>query len=365
MNKKKSILITSVGSLVGQNILDSLRDRRKNIKIIGTNSIAEAANNFRCDKAYLVAEAKNNEEFTKGLINIIENEEPDVIIPGRDDDVVILAQLREKMAYLKDRFLVGSVDFAKVMDDKVLSYEFSQKHNLPFAPTIESGLPDSSSNVKALVVKFGFPLIAKPSKGNGSRGVMVIINESQLEKVIRVPYFSIQPLFGQNRDLSLDTSMGLPFFWEIPENRLFAAQVIINKNQEIEDIFTFISKMVYGKCERMDIYQNPVLFEVIKKFAEAAVLEGWRGPFNVQLKEDSIYGFQAIEMNGRFSGGTSARFHLGFDEVSRTLNDWIGKGTIPDTPLPKGNKVVTKILADYAINQSNIDELTNNIVWGG
>ena len=81
----------------------------------------------------------------------------------------------------------------------------------------------------------------------------MVVNENQLEKVSQEPDFSIQPLFGQNRDIDLDTSLGLPFFWEITENSLFAAQAIINKNQKIEEIFTFVSKMVGGKCERMDI----------------------------------------------------------------------------------------------------------------
>jgi carbamoyl-phosphate synthase large subunit len=359
----KSILITSVGSLVGQNILDALHNRRNNIKIIGTNSIAEAANNFRCDKSYLVAKAKNSKEFTKNIITIIEKEEPDIIIPGRDDDIVILAQLREKMSISKDCFLVGSEYFAKIMDDKFLSYDFALKHNLPFAPTIESGKLDSYTKTNDLLKSFGFPLIAKPSKGNGSRGIWMILNENQLKKLIQVSYYSIQPFFGHEKNLNLDTSMGLPFFWGIPENSLFAAQVIINKNQKVEEIFTFVAKMVAGKCERMDIYDNPILKEITRKFAEAAILEGWRGPFNIQLKKDSKHGFQAIEMNGRFSGGTSARYHLGFDEVGKTINDWMSNDIISNTVYPKGNKVVTKILADYPINQSNVDQLINKKVW--
>lgn len=40
------ILITSVGSLVGQNILDSLEGRREGVRVIGVNSLAEAASNL-------------------------------------------------------------------------------------------------------------------------------------------------------------------------------------------------------------------------------------------------------------------------------------------------------------------------------
>ena len=50
----RTILITSVGSLVGHNILESLASRRQEWRIVGVNSLALAANNFRCDAAYLV-----------------------------------------------------------------------------------------------------------------------------------------------------------------------------------------------------------------------------------------------------------------------------------------------------------------------
>jgi len=360
---KKTILITSVGSLVGQNILDSLKNRRQNLKIIGTNCIAEVANNFRCDKIYMISKTEEIENYIRELTRIIENEQPDLVIPGRDSEVEILAKLAKIISGFENRFLAGSEYFAHCMDDKVESYQFALKHNLPFAPTVESGTPDSEINVQGLIAKFGFPLIAKPSKGNGSRGIWIVLNKIQLEKVIKEPDFAIQPLFGQPSDLKLDTSFGIPLFWEIPESRLFASQVVINKNGKIVSIFGFISKMVNGKCERMDRSDNPEMRKIVLRFAEAAVIEGWRGPFNVQLKEDPTHGFQVIEMNGRFSGGTSGRYYFGFDEVGMVMEDWMGKGVITKNHLPQDINVITKILADYEIKQSNVDTLLREKIW--
>ena len=51
-------LITSVASLVGQNILDVLEypgfSRRFLVNIVGVNSLPDSAGNFRCDRCYLV-----------------------------------------------------------------------------------------------------------------------------------------------------------------------------------------------------------------------------------------------------------------------------------------------------------------------
>jgi carbamoyl-phosphate synthase large subunit len=360
---KKTILITSVGSLVGQNVLDSLKNRRQNLKIVGTNSIAEVANNFRCEKTYLISKTENLEIYIRELTGIIEKERPDLVIPGRDEEVVILAKLAKIIPGFENRFLAGTEYFARCMDDKVESYRFALKHNLPFAPTLQSGTPDSEIKAQSLIEKFGFPLIAKPSKGNGSRGIWIVLNKTQLEKVIKEPDFAIQPLFGQSANLTLDTSFGIPLFWEIPESRLFASQVVINKNGEIDAVIGFIAKMVNGKCERMDRSENPEMRKIVMRFAEAAVVEGWRGPFNVQLKEDPIHGFQVIEMNGRFSGGTSGRYYFGFDEVGMVLEDWIGKGVIPEKQLPRDVNVVTKILTDFEIKQSNVDTLLREKIW--
>lgn len=359
----KSILITSVGSLVGQNVLDSLEHRRNNIKIIGTNSIAEAANNFRCDKSYLVEAAAEGDIYKNELVEIIEKEKPDLVIPGRDDDVIILAQLSNSMPEFKNHFIVGSEHFAEAMDDKVKSYLFARKYDLPFAPTVQSGVPAASEKIQSLINEFGFPFIAKPSKGNGSRGIWVVLNDKQLSEVIKQPDFSIQPYFDHPKSLEMDTRFGLPFFWEIQEHKLFAAQAIINKKMQIDSILGFISMMVGGKCVRMDKHNDPELIHLVRMFAEAAIKEGWRGPFNIQLKKDPKYGFQVIEMNGRFSGGTSARYYLGFDEVAITINDWIGEEVIPINRIPDGVKVVTKILSDFKIAEANVDDLEKDKVW--
>ena len=360
---KKKIIITSVGSLVGQNILDSLTNRRENLVLIGTNSLAEVANNFRCDKSYLISESSNTERYIEELIKIIKVENPDLVIPGRDEEVVILARLTQVLPEYKNKLLTGTEYFARCMDNKIKSYQFALKFNLPFAPTVQSGTKNSKKEVEILISKFGFPLIAKPSKGNGSRGIWIVLNKSQLNKVILATDFAIQPFFGQTEDITLDTSFGVPLFWEVPESRLFAAQVIIDKNQEINSIFSFISKMVYGKCERMDRYENPEMKKIVVAFAEAAISSGWRGPFNVQLKQDSKHGFQVIEMNGRFSGGTSGRFHFGFDEVGIVIEDWIEKGIVVKHPHSVGINVVTKILSDFKIEQGHVDALEEHKVW--
>ncbi len=359
---KKTIMITSVGSLVGQNILDSLHSNRKKLRIIATNSALDAANNYRCDRTYLVPLAADEKEYIANLVDIIEREKPDLIIPGRDDDIIILAKLKEQMLAFKENFLTGSKEFAYIMDDKVKSFQFAEKYDLPFAPTVSSSAQNTKAETQKLIEKFGFPVIAKPSKGNGSRGIWVVTNQDQLDKVINEPNYAIQPLFGQ-KDIELDTTFGIPFIWEIPEKSLHAVQVLITKEGEVGPSLGFTSEMVGGKCERMDLNEDPELLEIANKFAGYAAKEGWRGTFNIQFKKDPKYGFQAIEMNGRFSGGTSARYYLGFDEVTWVLKDWLGEDALDTNPVPEGIELVKRSLHDFGLKKSDMESLNEMKVW--
>ena len=356
------ILITSIGSLVAQNVLDSLEGRRESLHIVGTNSIVDAANNFRCDKAYLVPPAAETTDYVTALLSIIENEEPRVVIPGRDDDVVILSSLKRQLPKFSSSFMLGEESFARAMDDKAESYRFARKYDLPFSPTIASGI-DASDEVENLLTSFGFPLIAKPTKGYGSRGIWIVTNQQQLDNVIQELGYVIQPLFGVDSDLTIDTRLGLPFFWEVPENNLFAAQVIIDPDGAIVDAIGFVSTMVVGKCERLSRCTDPQLIDIAQRFAKAAIVEGWCGPFNLQLKKDRKHSFQAIEMNGRFSGGTSARFHLGFDEVGLLINLWAGSNVVEDLSEKEGTDLVTKILSDFPIRTADMHRMMADKVW--
>ena len=363
MSKKRTLLITSVSSLVGQNILDTLNNRRGNLKIVGTNSIAEAAYNFRCEKTYLVPPAAQTPDFSEALVEIIEKENPDIIIPGRDDDIVILSQLRQKMPRHREKFLVGSEHLACIMDDKVKSYAFAQKYSLPFAPTVKSGVLEEQESARRLVEKYGFPLIAKPSRGNGSRGIWIVIDQTRLDAIIKEPGYAIQPFFGQPKELEFDTRFGLPFFWEVPENNLYSVQVSIGKDGQLGPSSGAVAKMVGGKAERVILSNDSDMMAIADGFFRVFAKEGWRGPINLQLKKDEHFGYQAIEINGRFVGSTSARHLLGFDQVGWLINEWIGEEIIARSLESEGITLIAKSLCDFGIKQSDMDLLSEQKQW--
>lgn len=358
------ILITSVGSLVGQNILDALEGRRNGLLVLGTNSIAQAPGNFRCDKAYRVPAAMEHQVYADKLLEILDQEQPDLVIPARDDDVLALAALLRAHPRLSSRVLAGSVEVAETMNDKVASFEFSRKFGLPFVDTVASDAPDAAAQIDRMRRHFGFPLIAKPRSGNGSRGIRVLLHEHHLMRAMALPGFAIQPMIDPPRDLALDLSDGVPFFWGVSESRLHGVQSLIDRHGSVTTGMGFVAEMVMGRCERLTRCDDPALHDVAKRFATQTARSGWRGPLNMQFKRDRDLGYLAIELNGRFTGGTSARMRLGFDEVGECVNAWLGGGVVPlATPNPGTNTVVIKTLCDFPLPAVAHEAMNRDGVW--
>lgn len=362
--KKRTLLITSVGSLVGQNVLDTLEGRRSGLRIIGVNSLCEAAGNFRCDRAYLLPPAAEEQAYRHQLANIIEREAVDLAIPGRDADILVLAQLRRDRPEWEARLLVGTLASAQAMDDKVTSFHFARSVDLPFAWTISSDAPDARSSAALMLERHGFPLIAKPRCGNGSRGVKILQTWEQLERNLARPGMAIQPMYDLDGDVGLDLAEGLPFFWGVPESRLYGVQMSIRRDGTIGPAIGFRITMVAGRCERLMRCDDIDLMSIAQAFAERLAALGWRGPFNLELKRDRNRALQAIEMNGRFTGGTSARCHLGYDEVGLTLNDWLGEATVALAAKPGDEvEVILKSLGDFPLPRAAVETLRRERGW--
>lgn len=357
------IFITSVGSLVGQNILDALENRRSRIFIAGTNSLAEAPGNVRCDQTWLVPEANSRQDYKTCLLSLFSSEKPDLVIPGRDDDVVILAELAQDHPEMADIFLVGCREMALVMDDKFASAAFAEQHGLPFAETVASDDIEARGKIYGLLEKYGFPLIAKPRAGNGSKGVLMLTTTSHIENIVGVSDYAIQPMIDPPENRELDLTLGLPFFWGVSETRLYGVQHLIDRAGQIDSGCGFLAKMVMGRCERLQRCDDAGLLRVARRYAESAASCGWRGPINLQFKKNRDGEFIAIELNGRFTGGTSARCLLGFDEVGTVLNTWLGPDAVERRPISGQTSVVIKSLSDFPLDDAALRTLQLEGKW--
>jgi hypothetical protein len=354
------LLILSIGSLAAQNIMQALAGRRQHAFVIGANSIADAAGNFTADVTYLVPPAGAGDAYPRAIERLIANERPDLVIPARDDDILVLARMRERMGP-QPTLLVGSTAAAEIMNDKMLTAAFADRHRLPFAPTV-----DTLQDARGLADIHGFPLIGKPRCGNGARGVVILRSEAELEQAFELrPDLVVQPFLDLPPDgaaLMAPFAAGLPFFFSFPERSQYTTQMLIAPDGVGSEIFACRNVQIGGQAVRNQRVDDRGLIDIGARYGEAISKEGWVGPVNIQAKRTADGEFVPFEMNGRFGGGTAARTQMGFDEVGTAIRSFL-PGT--DFPLLAGEvaDVVQKTLTSFALPRGPANELKQAGHW--
>jgi len=104
--KNGNILITSVGSLVGWTLLAALHPIRSRITLVGCNTSPVSPTLFDCDRVYLVPKTFEADAYRQALRGIVGREQPDLIIPGRDEELAILSEMAADPEWSAIRVLV-------------------------------------------------------------------------------------------------------------------------------------------------------------------------------------------------------------------------------------------------------------------
>lgn len=360
---RRRLLVTSIGSLVGQNILDGLAHQRSAFVIVGLNSQPDAASNFLCDRTYTTP-LTHSEDFGSRFDAIVAHETPDLIIPGRDDDVVFLAQWASKRSAVTPLVMVGSPGMASMLRDKWLTCQFAKKHGLPFVKTLCA--QDGFEAVRALTDAHGWPLVAKPRTGNASRGVVLVGNATELAVAFAWPGYCFQPWLGTSPDLSSirkSLQCGLPLDWSLPGIEKTSLDGCIAPNGDLIGLFcTHHSHIKMGRSERVQVLDTPQAQSILQNYAQALRADGWRGPFNIQLGTTPDGHLLAFEINGRFTGSSATLRYLGLDFVQAAMAAFVGPlDSNPETTLPVQR--VDKRLRDWPMPDLAMNELNQAGMW--
>lgn len=332
-------MLTGAGSLVARGIHDSLAGRTDSLQIIGANLDPQDPTALLCDRVHPIPPDTDRAALAEALVAITAQERPDLVIPCRDRHISVLAELQEA-GRLTGRALVGPSPLARVMLDKWDAYTWCVERGLNFAPTVLGGRPDSAAAVAGLIDTHGLPLIAKPRDGSGSLGVRALLDHGQAQRAAAVPGMVLQPYLNPPlpADLHLDTSMGIPLFWEIPGSVNFGGMFPIGPDGERGPSMQMSAGQRLGRNESAQTRSDPDLQAMMEAAADALADAGWRGPMNVQARLHNGHWY-ITEFGGRFSGGTSQRTLLGLDEVGWTINAWAGTEVVPPLATPAASQV--------------------------
>ena len=347
-----TVLITGTGGGgVGEQCMGALRLSKIRYRIIATDMKPMTLGLFLADKSYIVPSA-SDPNYVERLLNICENENVKVIIPGSEPELMKISDERKKFEEKGIVVLVNDQDVIKICQDKWRTYNFLKDNGFKVP---RSYLP---KNDDFLSHDLRFPVIIKPHVGGGgSKNLFLAQNDEEL--VFFVKYLrklGVSPMVQEyvgsddeeytvgvlsDREGEILGSIAVKRIVEGALSRRFAIRE--HKGNRIFVVSTGVSQGLVGE------YKN------VRKNAEGiAERLGSRGPINIQcrLTEDGVYTF---EINPRFSGTTSIRALCGFNEPDTLIRKYVLGEKIREITFKKG--LVLRGLKNYYISPTDYESL--------
>ncbi|MGV8059405.1 MAG: ATP-grasp domain-containing protein [Smithellaceae bacterium] len=340
MPYKISVLITGVGGGGnGEQILKALRMAEKNYEIIGCDISQYSKGLKYVDIPYIVPRP-NDPRYLETIIEICRKHAVKALIPGSEPELLFLSRNREKLLAEKIFLPVNPESVIETCMNKSKTFEFFEKNNFLFP---ETKLLQTLDDARTWNI---FPAILKPSVGSGgsshtyiaqNKDDLTMLSKYMLEgniclEIIIQEYvgtpeseYTVGVLFDMDgnfinsiavkRDLSLALSrrISLP---NRTEHKKFGPNLVISSGISQGEIGHFPE--VTSKCE------------------EIAAKLGTCGPTNIQcrLYKGDVYVF---EINPRFSGTTSLRAMVGYNEPDVLIRKHLlGENIQPRFPYKSG-----------------------------
>ena len=365
------LLIVSVGSLVGQNILDSLDfptfSRRHLVFVAGTNSLEMSANNFRFDECFLVPPT-SSPDYPDRMRQVLRDVQPDLVLCGRDADTAAMCKIMNEDSSLPGKLPYGAFQSVLYALDKWQSFLFCRKHDLPFAESFVVGSSADTQALREFTEKVGFPLVAKPVEGFASHGVFFVRDWNEAVTFLRRDGYMFQEYLGATDRIDqyfrfLDGPV--PLFTEAPEGDHRSCHIQISPEGEIGEIFVQYADAVRGAAVSVRRIAHPELERLARSFATALVSEGGFGMLAVQFLPDRKGMQKAHEMNLRTSGTTFARLLMGQDDLGFIINALLPDRKFPvyTRPPSASDLVITKSLATYSVEEDAAATMTRSGHW--
>lgn len=314
---KKNILVTAVGGRsVGSGILHALTRCSAEVNdrwnVIGADAESFAWGLYKTNDKTLLPLA-SSPDYLAAVHQAVEKYKIDAIIPGSEAEANVLSKNSDQFSV---PVITNSFSLMPLMMDKFSTHEKLVALGLPTIPTLKV------EDWQTAVAEFGFPLIVKPTTGTGgSKGVTLCGTSAELEKIIEnLPPnsgYCVQPVIGT-------------------EDEEYTVGILSDKNGKLLDSIVMKRKLIGLSLLDTKTVNNKKLsistgysqgffikHKQVQEFCENLSLKlNSKGPLNIQLRvhNDEIYVF---EIHPRFSGTTTMRADVGFNEPDILLRNYL------------------------------------------
>lgn len=283
------VAITGVSGLVGSGAIKGLRAGdagTEDIWILGLDASDDCAARHLVD-AYVQLPRISDSKYIDKLVETLRAYRIEVLLPGIHAEVLILSRSRERLSQVCAHVAIAPSELVEVANDKLTTASYLVARGIAVPPTWDA---DCAEDV-------GLPLIAKPRRGHGSRGVFFLKDAADLHA------FSIKRYKGYCLQRFIDGP-------EITIGFLYDA------NGMLRDALAMERTLEGGRSIRGKVVTCPDVVRFIEDFGTRVSAIG---AINAQIRMDVALGPLVFEINARLSGSTDMRVAVGFNDPIRLV----------------------------------------------
>ena len=316
-----NILILSVGTRVQ---LVRYFQKSKRITRVVTTDCSKYAPALYEGSRYYIVPRMDEVKYIPFIFEICEKENIDAILPLHEDELVLMAGLKEQFEAKSICVVISPAETIQLCRDKYKLTKYMWERGIACVPTYVYEFE------RETIEKIPFPVLVKERYGAGSSGMLKVNCKELLEAynknvespIVIQPYLEVQE-FGV--DVYVDMISG-------------------------EIINIFIKKKIRmraGETEKSVSVREPRIIDLIKKIISVMKL---RGPIDVDI---FLYqnNFILLEINPRFGGGYIHAHQCGVDFIDYIIKNISGKKNVPDIGNYKAGQVLLKYTDAIMLNE--------------
>jgi len=346
MTHNVTAVVTGVGGGVGQSIIKGLNlsmERKGDIqyRIVGVDADAFASGLYRTDVGYTVPKA-NQKPYVEQIIEVVQEEDADVLIPGSDPEVLKISKNRKLIeAESEVEVLVSPEETVRVGLNKWETFQYLDKNGFETPYTV---LPE---NADRLVDRQGFPVVVKPRTGSASRDLFIATDKDELDYALSHSDDAIVQEYLIPKDWSADLDKD-DLRRQIDE---YSTEVIVSKEGDVVNSLSNWRKMDKGVPSVAKIRPYDEVREACEEIVRSLDVVG---PVNLQARVTEE-GPTFFEMNTRFSGSTAVRCVAGFNGPDTMVRNLVLDETVERSDLKFENLMEIRYKDEIYVSEQDVE----------
>ena len=318
-----NVLITSASRKVGlvKAFKSALAHNGGKVIAVDVNPLSPAL--YFADD-YVIVPFSKNPEFMKTILDICVDFNIQLLIPTRDEELLLFAQNNEQFSEIGTQIMVSDPETIEICQNKELFVDFCKKNNFKIPKTYEN-INDLSERE--------FPLFIKPKKGKGGIQTFKANSKEELNLILNLVEDPIIQEFIDAPEYTIDlfADFSGKVISAVPRERItvWGGESLVTR--------TFKNQFIMKEAIRLAENLNLLGHNTIQCF------------FN---NNEIIF----IEVNPRFGGAASLSFAAGADSPSFLIKLVEGKDLKPMIGDFKENFIALRYVEDMFIEEGSLEE---------